>query len=66
MQGLNLRVVNSRAVNCVLEEEAQQEFSRFWTQPGCGDLEGRDRILSYFCPQVFTPDTLGTLDTWQF
>ena len=53
IKGLNITVCNNKGVNTMVADEAEEEFKRFWSLPCNQDLAGRNKILSYFCPEVY-------------
>jgi len=53
IKGLNITVCNTKGLNPMVADEAEEEFRQFWSLPGHHDLAGRNKLLSYFCPQVY-------------
>jgi len=53
IKGLNITVCNNKGLNTMVADEAEEEFKRFWSLPCNQDLSGRNKILSYFCPEVY-------------
>jgi len=47
----HVTVANDQKMSKLALEDVRGEFETFWYTRG--SLQGRDEILSYFCPQVF-------------
>ena len=49
----NLWVQNSETSNIVDAEEAEREFSDYWSRPENRDVVGRNKLVASFCPDLF-------------
>ena len=49
----NLWVQNSETSNIVDAEEAEREFSDYWSRPENRDVVGRNKLVASFCPELF-------------
>ena len=48
----NLSVQNHETCNIVDAEEAEEEFSNYWSRPENLDVVGRNRLIASFCPEL--------------
>ena len=53
IKAMNISVQNSVTSNVIVADQAEKEFEQFWSQHENRDVIGRNKILSYFCPQVY-------------
>ena len=52
LQAHNLTVQNSETCNIVDAEEAEEEFSDYWSRPENLDVLGRNKLVASFCPEL--------------
>ena len=48
----NLSVQNHETCNIVDAEEAEEEFSKYWSRPENLDVVGRNKLIASFCPEL--------------
>ena len=53
IKALNVNVQNNVVSNVIVKTDAEKEFRAFWRKHENRDVLGRNRLLSFFCPQVF-------------
>ena len=53
IKAMNISVQNSVTSNVIVADQAEMEFKQFWSQHENRDVIGRNKILSFFCPQVY-------------